>query len=62
MSVSFFLASLFAGGVATRLGPRSLIGAGWRRSAWGCRVWPRSADFPFMTIAVALLAVGIGLG
>ena len=63
MSVSFFLVSLLAGRVATRVGPRALIGGGMALVGLGMLLLAAiSADSPFMTIAVALLAVGIGLG
>jgi EmrB/QacA subfamily drug resistance transporter len=63
MSLTFFLVSPVAGTVATKLGPRILVTVGMALTGAGVFVLAGlSQSSPYGTIALALLAVGLGLG
>ena len=63
MSLTFFLVSLAAGPVASAIGPRVLIGGGMTLTAIGMLLLSGlSEQSGFGRIALALFAVGIGLG
>ena len=63
ISLTFFLVSPFAGRVATTLGPRVLIGTGMALTGAGMLALAGlDAHSPYGMIALALFAVGIGLG
>jgi len=63
MSVTFFLVSPLAGRVATRVGPRVLIGGGMGLATMGLLLLASPLiQAGYGPIAVALFAVGMGLG
>jgi DHA2 family methylenomycin A resistance protein-like MFS transporter len=63
MSITFFVVSLIAGRIATALGPRLLIGGGMALTGVGILGLSRLAtDTGHGVIAIALFAVGVGLG
>jgi EmrB/QacA subfamily drug resistance transporter len=63
LSLTFFVASPVAGRIATRVGPRRLIGAGMTLNGCGLLALTFLADDTGMAVIVAaLLAVGLGLG
>jgi DHA2 family methylenomycin A resistance protein-like MFS transporter len=63
MSATFFVVSPLAGRVATRIGPRILIAGGMALTGFGLLLLSTPLiEAGYLWIAVALFAVGVGLG